>query len=115
MNYYQQKRDEHLQDFQIDQNEQNINRLRKKTKELSDSFDALSQSASVSQTDIASLKTDVASAQADIAQLKSSSTTTEEKVELGSYDCYKTKDDILILQYTICKDLHYLKLFCNNT
>ena len=94
MNYYQQKRDEHLQDFQIDQNEQNINRLRKKTKELSDGFDALSQSASISQTDIASLKTDVASAQADIAELKSSSTTTEEKIELGSYDCFKTKERI---------------------
>lgn len=89
-----QQRQENRQDFQIDQNEQNINRLRKKTKELSDGFDALSQSASVSQTDIASLKTDVASAQADIAELKSSSTTAEEKIELGSYDCYKTKDRI---------------------
>ena len=81
-----QQRQENRQDFQIDQNEQNINRLRKKTKELSDGFDALSQSASVSQTDIASLKTDVASAQADIAELKSLGSTTEEKVELGSYD-----------------------------
>lgn len=89
-----QQRQENRQDFQIDQNEQNINRLRKKTKELSDGFDALSQSASVSQTDIASLKTDVASAQADIAELKSTSSATEETVELGSYDCYKTKDRI---------------------
>lgn len=89
-----QQRQENRQDFQIDQNEQNINRLRKKTKELSDGFDALSQSVSVSQTDIASLKTDVATAKSDIAELKSLSSTTEEKVELGSYDCYKTKDRI---------------------
>lgn len=89
-----QQRQENRQDFQIDQNEQNINRLRKKTKELSDGFDALSQSASVSQTDIASLKTDVATAKSDIAELKSLGSTTEEKVELGSYDCYKTKDRI---------------------
>lgn len=89
-----QQRQENRQDFQIDQNEQNINRLRKKTKELSDGFDALSQSASVSQTDIASLKTDVATAKSDIAELKSLGSTAEEKVELGSYDCYKTKDRI---------------------
>lgn len=89
-----QQRQENRQDFQIDQNEQNINRLRKKTKELSDGFDALSQSASVSQTDIASLKTDVATAKSDIAELKSTSSATEETVELGSYDCYKTKDRI---------------------
>ena len=89
-----QQRQENRQDFQIDQNEQNINRLRKKTKELSDGFDALSQSASVSQTDIASLKTDVATAKSDIAELKSLGSTTEEKVELASYDCYKTKDRI---------------------
>lgn len=89
-----QQRQENRQDFQIDQNEQNINRLRKKTKELSDGFDALSQSASVSQTDIASLKTDVATAKSDIAELKSLGSRAEEKVELGSYDCYKTKDRI---------------------
>lgn len=88
-----QQRQENRQDFQIDQNEQNINRLRKKTKELSDGFDALSQSASVSQTDIASLKTDVANAKSDIAELKSTSSATEETVELLSYDIVKIVDN----------------------
>lgn len=87
-----QQRQENRQDFQIDQNEQNINRLRKKTKELSDGFDALSQSASVSQTDIASLKTDVATAKSDIAELKSLGSATEEKIELLSYDIYRNRD-----------------------
>ena len=96
MNKFERNDHEKKQDFLIDQNWQSIKRhaarlsaINQKQATQQTSISGLEDFKSTTQSDITSLKSDVNS-------LKNSSSgqTGEEKVELCSYDCYKTKDRI---------------------
>ena len=74
--------------FDIDQNKQKINYLSRKNKESETNFSSLDSRLTSAETNITSLNSAVSDLQ------NSSSDSQDEKVELGSYDCYKTKDRI---------------------
>ena len=74
--------------FDIDQNKQKINYLSRKNKESETNFSSLDSRLTSAETNITSLNSAVSDLQ------NSSSDGQDEKVELGSYDCYKTKDRI---------------------
>lgn len=73
--------------FDVDQNKQKINFLLKKNKENETNFSSLDSRLTNAETSITNLNF-------AISDLQDSTSDEEEKVELGSYDCYKTKDRI---------------------
>ena len=74
--------------FDIDQNKQKINYLSRKNKESENNFSNINSRLTNAETNITSLNSAVSDLQ------NSTSDDQEEKIELQSYDCYKTKDNI---------------------
>lgn len=80
------KLEENKQNFCIDKNKQDIRRLEKRTREHDEDIAALNQFKTKTDTDLTSVKSDIEALQ--------NSSSTEEKIELMSYDCYKTNERI---------------------
>lgn len=80
------KLEENKQNFCIDKNKQDIRRLEKRTREHDEDIAALNQFKTKTDTDLTSVKSDIEALQ--------NSSSGEEKIELMSYDCYKTNERI---------------------
>lgn len=73
--------------FDIDQNKQKINYLSRKNKENETNFSSLDSRLTSAETSITNLNSAV-------SDLQNSSSDDQKKIELGSYDCFKTKERI---------------------
>lgn len=82
--------------FDVDQNKQKINYLIKKNQENTTSQTELNQKIETTTTEInqkiTNAQQDIAALETAVENLQNSSGSDEEKVELQSYDCYRTKD-----------------------
>lgn len=87
------KLEEKKQNFDIDKNKQDIRRLEKSNRSQGEDIAALNQFKIQTNTSLTKVQTDLSEIKSDIAALQAA-TQTEEKIELQSYDCYKTNERI---------------------
>lgn len=87
------KLEENKQNFCIDKNKQDIRRLEKMNRSQSEDIASLNQFKTKTNTDLSKIQTDLTAAKSDIEELKSAAASTEEKIELMSYDIIKVVDN----------------------